>query len=303
MRVFVTGAAGYVGSAIVDAFVGADHEVTGLHHSESSEAKVRELGATPVRGEMLDPSTYEREAAEHDAYVHAAFDYENPVVADRESIEQMLRFTGGAGTRPPQIFVYTSGCWVLGNTGEEAVDEEEGSTDEPAELVAWRPEHEELVLSADTDRVPTAVVRPGMVYGGGGGLVVRLFESAEETGATEYVGDGRNRWSLVQRDDLGRLYLAIAEARASGLFHGVDGVPVAVSEAARAASEAAGTGGETRSVPVEKAREELGAIADALLLDQALVTSRAEEVGWEIEHPAFLESVDVAYSEWREATA
>ncbi|MDX1622848.1 MAG: NAD-dependent epimerase/dehydratase family protein [Gemmatimonadota bacterium] len=303
MRVFVTGAAGYLGSAITKAFVEAGHQVTGLHHSEESEARVRKLGATPVLGEMLEPSTYESEAAGHDAYVHVAFDYENPVAADRETIEQMLRLTGGAGARPPQIFLYTSGCWVLGNTGEAPVDEESGTTDEPADAVAWRPEHEELVLSAGTDRVPTVVIRPGMVYGGSGGLVVRFFESAEATGAAEYVGDGENRWSLVHREDLGRLYVTIAEERAEGLFHGVAGVPVAVSEAARLASEAAGAGGETRPVPLEEAREELGPVADAMTLDQALETSRAGEVGWEVEHSSFPESVDRAYAEWKAAGA
>lgn len=296
MRVFVTGASGYVGQAIAGAFAQAGHEVTGLHHSPESGERVRDAGARPIRGDVGDPPGWLDMARDHDVLIHAAFDYEAPVETDLTAVDALRQLAQDAIEE--RHLIYTSGCWVLGETGEEPVDES-ASVDRPAEIVAWRPSHEEQVLGSADETLATSVVRPGMVYGGHGGLVARLFESADATGAAEYVGDGENRWSLVHRDDLGRLYVAIAEARAGGVFHGVDGMPVQVLGAAQAASHAAGAGGEVRGVPVERAREELGPVADAVALDQALVTSRAEEVGWTPSHRSFVTSAETAYQEWK----
>lgn len=297
MRVFITGASGYIGEAVTRAFVRAGHEVAGLHHSPDSGSRVRDAGALPVRGDLADPSGWREAAAGHDVFVHAGFDYGSPVEADLAAIDALRQIALDA--IDDTHLIYTSGCWVLGDTGEEPVDEK-APVDHPAETVAWRPAHEELVLGTAEETVAATVVRPGMVYGGSGGLVVGFFESAEERGAAEHVGDGTNRWSMVHRDDLGRLYVAIAESRAGGVFHGVDGTPVQVALAAREASRAAGAGGEVRSVPVEEARESMGAVADALALDQALVTARADEVGWRPDHESYVGSVDTAYAEWRE---
>lgn len=148
MRVFVTGASGYVGSAVVGAFIEAGHEVTGVYHSPGSEGLVRELGAVAVQGDMRNPAALEAAAHDHDAYVHAAFDAHNPAAADRKIVESFLRMTGGAGRRPPQMIIYTSGCWVLGDTGGRPADEG-APTDRPAEVVAWRPRHNASVSRHD----------------------------------------------------------------------------------------------------------------------------------------------------------
>ncbi len=165
--------------------------------------------------------------------------------------------------------------------------------------MAWRPAHERLVLGSTTETLATAVIRPGMVYGGKGGLVSSLFASAVNEGVVAYVGDGRNRWSLVHRDDLAVLYRLVLERRAREVFHGVDGVPARTAELARAAAEAAGKGGATRSVPLEEARKQMGPVADALVLDQVVVTRRAGELGWKPARRSFLESARAAYLEWR----
>lgn len=297
MRVFVTGASGYVGSAVTAAFVEAGHEVTGLHHSSGTGERVRVLGAEAVQGDIGDPSSFESAARGHDVYVHAAFDPEGAAEADAEVVETLLRLPGAPGDAAPRMLVYTSGCWVLGDTGDDPADED-APIDHPAEVVAWRPGHEANVLAAATKRVPTAVIRPGMVYGGRGGLVSRFFDTAVEAGAAVYVGDGKNRWSLVYREDLAKLYLRVAEQRAGGVFHGVDGQPLEVNEVARAASIAAGAG-ETRAVPVAEAREELGPMADALVLDQALVARRATEIGWNPSRNDFRGAAHEAFIEWK----
>ncbi len=83
------------------------------------------------------------------------------------------------------------------------------------------------------------------------------------------------------------------------MFHGVDGVPVRTAELARAAAEAAGKGGATRSVPLEEARREMGPVVDGLVLDQVVATRRSAEVGWAPRHRSFPESARAAYEEWR----
>jgi nucleoside-diphosphate-sugar epimerase len=294
MRVFVTGATGYVGSAVVVALVRGGHDVSGLSRSEAGDRAVSALGARPVRGELGQVARLGPALAEHDALVHAAVDYGLGAAADREALDAML-----AAARVPgraRMVLYTSGVWVLGEARSAAA--ESASTDRPAAAVAWRPAHERAVLGAATAELATAVIRPGIVYGERRGLVSPWFESAEREGAARIVGDGRNRWALVHRDDLGELYRLVVEARARGVFHGVDGAAPTVGDAARAASAAAGRG-EVRSTPVAEARAQMGAAADALVLDQVAVSARAGEVGWRPRHPPFVEAAPDAYREWK----
>jgi len=296
MRVFVTGGTGYIGSAVVSALAAADHDITGLVRSGTSARKLQALGAKALLGDIHDPGSYEHVLSAHDAMIHMAFDYSGDTVqADRATIEEFLQAAAEADA--PRVVVYTSGCWVLGDTGDEPAAED--ASLDPAEIVAWRPEHEELVLSAATDSLSTSVIRPGIVYGGGGGLTAAFFESAVNTGAAEYVGEGDNRWTLVHRDDLAVLYRVAIEKRAGGVLHGVDESPLTVKEIAAAASKAAGADGATRSIPVDEARQEMGGMADALCLDQALSASQSHQLGWRAERPAFPESAGAAFTEWK----
>lgn len=301
MKIFLTGATGYVGRAVGRALAGAGHQVTGLLRSaEKSSLVTDELGGRPVYGDMTIPASYRGEAAEHDVLVHCAFDEErDPIGSDRTALDALLD-AARLGDRP-RLVIYTSGCWVLGDTGGETVDESE-PPDDPADVVAWRPRHEEICLEAgEGDGFATAVIRPGLVYGGEGGLTARLFATAEEEGAAEIPCDGEQHWSFVHREDLGRLYLQVAEEGEDGIFHGVDDLPLPAATAARAASEAAGAGGRVRTVPLEEAREQLGPVADALCLDQRLTARRSVDLGWSPKWPSFGEAAGDAYREWTEA--
>lgn len=296
MRVFVTGATGYVGGAVVNALVTSGHAVYGLVRSEDAAATLDHLGGEPVLGDLLHPDSYRWVAGEQDAIVHIGrVRGAEAADADRVAIETLLEAArrGRCGR-----FIYTSGVWVLGDTGPSPATEE-APTARPAAVASFRPAHERMVLEGGDDRLATAVIRPGLVYGGSGGLVSRLFRSARAEGAAAYIGGGRNRWSVVYRDDVAELYRQVAERRARGIFHGVDGTPLPALEIARAASTAAGAGGRIRAVPLDEARAELGAMADALCLDQGVIAPRARALGWAPTRESFVEGALDAYQEWR----
>jgi nucleoside-diphosphate-sugar epimerase len=298
MYVFITGVTGYIGSAVADELLRAGHEVSGLTSSEGKVEGLERAGVRPVVGDLGDPGSWRPAAARAEGLVHAAFDYgaADPVALDRLALETLLSAAGeGAGRRS---VVYTSGVWVLGNTGDEPMDEDVRLR-EPFELVAWRPDHERVALGA-VGRIAGSVVRPGVVYGERRGLMIRFFESAEEQGASSYIGDGRNRMALVHRQDAARLYREVVEGGADGVFHAVDGAPISMAEVAEAAGRAAGATQEPRSVPLEEARKELGPMADALCLDQVVAARRSREVlGWTPRYGSFVEGAEPAYREWK----
>lgn len=197
MKILVTGATGYIGTAVVDAMVKAGHEVTGLVRTREKAAAVRARGATPLQGSLAEPATYVDAAAAHDACIHLGFDTGRDAVAtDRTAIEALLDATSHQGD-DPAVLVYTSGVLVLGETGDTPADES-ASTADAVPLVAWRPAHEQLVLVADRANRVASVVRPGFVYAGTQGVIAGYFESAVREGAAVYVGHGANRMALVQ---------------------------------------------------------------------------------------------------------
>lgn len=296
MRVFVTGGTGYVGSAVVRALVAAGHEVTSLARSAEKEAALAGLGARAVRGDLADAAGIGYAARDHDALVHAAMDYGLGPAADRAALEALLG-AARVGSKA-RLLIYTSGVWVLGDTGPAGADES-APVDHPAEAVAWRPAHERLALDASDQRLVTAVVRPGLVYGGKGGLVGALFQSAVAEGASAVVGEGGNHWPLVHRDDLAQLYRLILEERASGIFHGVDSEAPTQRDVARAASAAAGKSGAVREVPLEEARKAMGPVADALAMDQVVREKASFRLGWRPGWSGFLARAADAFAEWR----
>ena len=289
MKVLLTGATGYIGSAVADALLERGHEVVGLARSDEAAQKLEAKNIRVRRGSLNDPAGVASAAREADAVIHAASTGgADAPQADRQTVEAII----GAleGTNKP--FIYTSGVWVMGNTGESVATEE--SQLDPTPLVAWRPAVEQLVLDAARRGVRSIVLRPGMVYGRGGGSVAEFIESARKSGAARYIGTGENRWSLVHLDDLADLYVrALEDAQAGTLLMVASGPSMRVREIAERASRAAGAGGQTVSWPLEEARGRLGPYADALVLDQQVSGERARQLlQWTPKAPSLVEELE-----------
>lgn len=300
MRVFITGGTGYLGRAITSALSAAGHEVLGLARAADKAEFLKRLGASPLLGDLRDPVTYVPVAALCDAVIHLAqAGGHDRGAVDRAAVEGFLR--AGHEGRRMKALIYTSVLFVLGDTGDGPAPE--SPAQEPPAYVAERAGVEGQVLRAGGGTLACAVIRPGMVYGGGlGGSVSELFRGADEEGAPTYVGGGDNRWSLIHREDVAGLYRQVLERRAAGIFHAVDGHPLAVREVAGEVSRAAGTSGQTKSVALEEARAELGSFADALCLDQVADASRARALGWSPRRPDFRAAAGAAYEEWKRET-
>lgn len=291
MRVFVTGATGYLGGAISRRLRTRGYEVTGLARTPESARRLESIGLTARSGSLEHPETLARAAGDADGVIHTALSWSDPSgQLDLQAVSAMLEALSASG----KPFVYTSGVWVMGNTKGRAVSEDDPVN--PTPLVAWRPAVEHLVLTATVRHIRTSVIRPAMVFGRSGGVVAGFMKSAREEGAVPVVGDGENRWPFVQVDDLADLYLRMLEhAPAGTLLFASAGESVRVKDVAAAASRAAGAGGRLRFVPVEEARKKMASLADALLLDQAIDAGRARRLlGWNPSSPGVLQELENA---------
>jgi nucleoside-diphosphate-sugar epimerase len=298
MKVFVTGGTGYIGSAVALRLKKAGHDVSALVRSREKGAGLQAAGVKLVAGDLANPAGYAAAAYGAQAIVHAAHDHTSAdgVEMDRKAIataRELLRGSVG-GT-----FIYTSGIWVLGDTGGELVDETRKTN--PAKLVAWRVGHEQLALELAKEGIRAVVVRPGIVYGGAkGGIPATLFGTALKHGSAQIVGEGANHWPLVHLDDLAELYVRLVErAPAGSIFHATDASTHRVRDIAEAASRAAGKDGSVSVLPLEKARASMGPFADALALDQKVSSDKARtELDWRPRHEDFVAEAPRLFAEW-----
>lgn len=283
MKVFVTGATGYIGSAICEALKGEGHTVLGLARSERKAGELEAAGYIAVRGSLEDTAELTAAASGADAVIHTAMSFDDQAAArDRGAVEAILQATRSAG----KPFVYTSGVWVMGDTRGRMLGEI--AMIRPPALVAWRPAVEELVLASQG-----MVFRPGMVFGRGGGFLADMFNVARTQGVVRVIGDGENHWSCVHAADLASLYaLAVASPAPGELFITCGGMPQQVKKIAAAVAQACGIEGKVEQMPVEAARARLGEMADCLAMDSKVGSTKAARFfGWKVERPSVFDEI------------
>ncbi|TMQ68785.1 MAG: NAD-dependent epimerase/dehydratase family protein, partial [Candidatus Eisenbacteria bacterium] len=195
MRVFVTGASGYLGKAIAARLVRTGSQVHGLARSSERAALLRSIGVTPVLGTLEQPESFVSELKNCDAVVHAA-----RAASESARIDQCALEAIRAGVTDGRVrhVVYTSGAFVHGSTGDAIQDET--AVPQPPAVVAWRPPHEDVALDLVDHEAQVSVMRPGRIYGGVGGFFGAWFREARQKKLVEVPGNGQQRWSLVHRD-------------------------------------------------------------------------------------------------------
>ncbi len=300
MRIFVTGASGWIGSAVVPELIGAGHEVVGLARSDASAAALTAAGAQVQRGTIDDLDVLRSAAAGSDGVIHLAFKhdvafsggFEAAAEADRRAVEIFGEALAGSG-RP---FVIASGTLMV-SPGRVATERDGLEPDAAAHLGGGprtRAATALFTLSLASQGVRSCVLRlPPTVHGDGdNGFMATLVGIARDKGASGYIGDGSNRWPAVHRFDAAHLFrLAVEQAPAGSVLHAVadEGVPI---------REVAGVIGRHLDVPVvsippEQAGEHFTWLAHFIGADSPASSALTRELlGWQPTQPGLLDDLE-----------
>ncbi len=299
MRVFVTGASGWIGRAVVPQLTAAGHEVAGLARSDASARALQTAGVEVREGSLDDLDALRDAAASSDGVIHLAFkhdiafagDFDGAAEADRRAIETFGEALAGSD----KPFVIASG--VLGLAPGRVVTERDGQAGEreqPASGPERRRANAQLALSLAGRGVRSSVVRlPPTCHGDGdNGFIPAAIGFAREKGAAAYVGDGANRWPAVHRDDAARLFrLALESAPAGSVLHAIGDEGVPIGEVA--AVFASQLGVPSVSVSPEQAGEYVGWLGGFWGLDSpASAQITRELLAWQPTGPGLIADLE-----------
>ena len=300
MLILVTGAAGYLGSAVSLALLKAGHQVTGVNHHHSQFAPPFDASYRSIKTDVRDIQVWREAFCESDAVVHLAATGQAACEVDDLVISQVLeRSTTSSRLK---CFIYTSGTMPFGNTGAAAINEDSpfGGGVVP-DLIAWRPSHERRVLSSFQSSFRAIVVRPGFVYGKGQGIYGLLLDHADPSGCIRVPGSGEQRWPMVHVDDVAMLYALVIANGEAGVYHGVSEPSVRTGDLAEAIVKEVGSPQAFwKPWPLEEARREIGSLADGLALDQCIAAPRARSLGWCPQHLSAVASAREEVQLWKQ---
>lgn len=292
MKVFITGATGYIGGSVAAKLIERGHSVRGLTRTEDGAAKLRKLGIDPVVGALTSAKILAEAARSADAVINAASS------DDASSVEAMLPALYGSG----KTFIQTSGSSVIGDRAAGELSDlsfHEDSVYEPLPERAGRVAIDRMVLAAANRGVRSIVIRPSLIYGLGHGAhrdsvqVPKMIATAKKHGVPRHVGRGLNVWSHVHLDDVVDLYLlALEKAQPGSLFYVENG-----ECSMRTITEAIGRVLGNRPPedwPIDEAFAELGPAAYTTYGSNSRIRAAKARgmLGWAPKGPALIDEIE-----------
>jgi len=272
LKVFITGITGYIGLAVAEKFLSQGYQVAGLVRSQEKAEYLIKLGITPVIGDLADLSLLTECANAADGVIHTAISH-TPDMEKLDVSAVNAFFVGLEGTG--KTFVYTSGTLIYNDTFLNIVDED--SALNPLPFLQWKANQEQVVLAAAERNISTIVIRPALVYGRGGGLVLATIQRAKLTQFAKYIGDGLNAWSTIDVDDLANLYAsAYSLATPGSLYNAASRELITTKELMITIGKIAGLS-KIESCNYEEAVNALGPAAWGASINQRISGLHAEQ--------------------------
>lgn len=297
MKVFVTGATGFVGNAVIKALHARDHEVVGLVRDANKGRALEQLGITLVVGDMLKPASYEGVVPTVDAVIHTAqYGIQGRFTRKKfEQIEQadvlMTRTLARACLAHDKKLLYTSGVFNYGDHGEEWITEQTPLHPSPLGEAHTKVVEELLPLSK-AQHLRVIILSPGFVYGPGG-LFKQSFYDTLQKGQLRIFGKGQNYWSLIHVDDLAAAYALAVESEAYGeTYNIVDDQPLRLCDLVNLFTDAMDQKRVSSMAPWLLKLIIGGPLVDSLVTSFRISNEKAKrELGWQPRYHTFKEGL------------